>query len=212
MEPVMLALELIGTCAFAVSGAVAAMNKRLDLFGVVFCGIVTALGGGIIRDILLCNLPPVMFSNYIYLIVAVVTCFAAFVAGRVYREAFAEKIPRIDQINNIFDAIGLGVFTIVGINTACSVGYGGNAFFAIFLGMTTGCGGGILRDIIVREVPLVLSKRVYAVASIVGGLVYYHLFQIWGLPEIVSVLCGVACVFIVRILATVFRWDLPRAF
>jgi len=211
MDGIILALEIIGTIAFAVSGAMVSINKRLDIFGVIFCAVVTALGGGVLRDMLIANLPPVMFREYIYVIVALVTALVTFVTARVIGKKYTENIEVIDKVDNIFDAIGLGVFTVVGINTAISKGYGDNAFFAVFLGMTTGCGGGIIRDVIVREVPFVLSKRIYAVASIGGGVVYYLMYVTAGLNEVVSVLTGIILIFAVRILASVFRWDLPKA-
>lgn len=211
MDSIILALEIVGTIAFAVSGAMVSINKRLDIFGVIFCSVVTALGGGVLRDMLIANLPPVMFREYIYVIVSLITAVVTFVTVRVIGRKYTENIDIIDKVDNIFDAVGLGVFTIVGINTAIANGYGDNAFFAVFLGMTTGCGGGIIRDVIVREVPFVLSKRIYAVASIGGGIVYYLMYVTAGLNEVVSVLTGIILIFTVRILASVFRWDLPKA-
>ncbi len=211
MDSIILILEIIGTIAFAVSGSMVSINKRLDIFGVIFCAVVTALGGGVLRDMLLANLPPVMFREYIYVIVALITAFATFIIAHFIGKKYTENIEIIDKVDNIFDAVGLGVFTVVGINTAISSGYGDNAFFAIFLGMTTGCGGGIIRDVIVREVPFVLSKRIYAVASIGGGIVYYVMYVTLGFNEFLSVLTGIILIFAVRILASVFRWDLPKA-
>ncbi len=211
MDTMILVLELIGTCAFSVSGAVLAINKRFDIFGVIFCAIVTALGGGTIRDILLGNLPPAMFRNYIYLIFALASALITFITARILKNKFSENITEIDKVNNIFDAVGLGVFTVVGMNVAINSGFGDNFFFVVFLGMTTGCGGGILRDVIVSEVPFVLKKRIYAVASITGGIVYYLLHMIMGAEEIISAVCGIVSIFLLRILASVFKWDLPKA-
>ncbi len=211
MDAMILILELMGTCAFAISGAVLAITKRFDIFGVFFCGVVTALGGGTIRDILLGNLPPAMFRNYIYLIFALVTCLLTFIVATVLKSRFSENIVIIDKVNNVFDALGLGVFTVVGMNVAVNSGFADNAFFVIFLGMTTGCGGGILRDVIVSEVPFVLKKRIYAVASIAGGIVYYVLNITLGLNEIISTVAGIVIIFALRISASVFKWDLPKA-
>lgn len=212
MSDIILVLELIGTAAFAVSGAVAAMEKHLDIFGVLFCGIITALGGGTIRDILLGRFPPAMFSDYIYLIFAVVTSVVTFIAARLLNTRFERNVKVIDKVNNVFDAIGLGVFTVVGIDAALRAGFSENWFFAVFLGTTTGCGGGILRDIIVREIPSVFTKRVYAVASLAGGALYYLLLVPLKLGNIVSVSASIAVIFILRLLASVFRWDLPKAY
>ena len=211
MDTMLLVLELIGTCAFAISGAVLGITKRFDIFGVIFSGIITALGGGTIRDILLGNLPPAMFKDYIYLIFAVATCLLTFIIASILKNKFSENIVVIDKVNNIFDAIGLGVFTIVGMNVAINSGFSDNFFFVVFLGMTTGCGGGILRDAIVGEVPFVLRKRVYAVASIAGGIAYYLLYIMLQQGVVISAVAGITLIFALRILASVFKWDLPKA-
>ncbi len=207
----LLFLELIGTCAFAVSGAVLGITKRFDIFGVIFSSIITALGGGTIRDILMGNLPPAMFRNYIYLIFALVTAVLTFITASILKTKFSENIVIIDKVNNIFDAVGLGVFTIVGMNAAVNSGFSDNFFFVVFLGMTTGCGGGILRDVIVSDVPFVLRKRVYAVASIAGGILYYVLLITLKQGQIISAVAGIVLIFVLRILASVFKWDLPKA-
>jgi len=212
MPELILIMELIGTVAFAVSGAVISINKRFDIFGVLFCAVTTALGGGVLRDIMVANLPPVMFRQEVYVIVAVCSALAVFLFARRAKDSFRENAERADSLFNLFDAVGLGVFTVVGINTAVSQGYGDNAFFAVFLGMTTGCGGGILRDLLVREVPSVFTERVYAVASIAGGIVYYLLEVTWQVSQLVAVLAGVVTIVALRILATVRRWNLPKAF
>ncbi|MBR5329768.1 MAG: trimeric intracellular cation channel family protein [Firmicutes bacterium] len=212
MEQFILVLELIGTCAFAISGAVVSIKKHLDIFGVVFCGLITALGGGVIRDILLSNLPPAMFCNYIYAFFAVGTTILTFLFALIAKNSFESKAIYIDRVNNIFDAIGLGVFTIVGINTALSMGFTDNPFFVIFLGMTTGCGGGILRDVLVREVPFILSEKIYAIASILGGILYYQMVAVWQVDVFLSVICGIAFIVVLRITSSVFRWDLPKAY
>ena len=211
MEHFIFTLEIIGTCAFAVSGAVVSIIKRLDLFGVLFCGLITALGGGVIRDILLSNLPPAMFCNYIYAFFALGTALITFVFARIARNSFETRAEDIDRINNIFDAVGLGVFTIVGINIALSMGYTDNPFFVIFLGMTTGCGGGLLRDILVREVPFILTKKIYAIASILGGVLYYILVTKLCFDAFLSVIIGIVFIVALRLFSTLFHWDLPKA-
>ncbi len=212
MPEFILITEIIGTVAFAVSGAVISINKRFDIFGVLFCSVTTALGGGVLRDIMLANLPPVMFREWMYFVVAVCTGIAVFLMARRNPSHFREDAERADGIVNIFDAVGLGIFTVVGINTAIAQGYRDNAFFSVFLGMTTGCGGGILRDVMVREVPFVFTKRVYAMASITGGIVYYLLSVTFSIDQFVAVICGVAVTTALRITAAVRRWSLPKAF
>ena len=202
--------ELVGTVAFAVAGAMVAIDKRVDLFGVLFLGMLTALGGGCLRDVLLGRFPPAMFSNYVYVTVSIVTALIVFIAARLLAERYRLNEAAIDQINNIFDALGLGVFAVVGVEVSVSAGYGSNGFLAVFMGMTTAIGGGVLRDLLLREIPFVLKKRIYAIAAICGALAYYIGWRL-ALPETVSLLAGVGVTFVLRLLATAFKWNLPKA-
>jgi len=204
-----LVLELVGTVSFAVSGATVAISKKADLFGVVFLGSITAIGGGITRDILLGHFPPRAFVNALYLSVAALSSVIVFVLARIFKEKYTMREHIFESVNNIFDALGLGIFTVTGINAALSSSTQSNAFFAIFLGMTTGIGGGILRDLLSASVPSVLKKHIYALASLAGGCVYYILISS-NVPQTLSAFVCVACVFIIRILATVFKWNLPK--
>lgn len=201
--------ELIGTIAFAASGAMLAIDRDLDLFGVVFLGVMTAVGGGIVRDMVLGSFPPNAFRNSVYVAVACITalvvfCFAEFKGNRYWRQRSS-----IDRVINLLDALGLGIFSVVGANTAMQKGFADNAFLCIFMGMTTGVGGGILRDLLSQTVPAVLKKRIYAVASIAGGSAFYAAMQL-GCSGAVSMLIGMILTIIVRILATYFMWDLPK--
>lgn len=201
--------ELIGTVAFAASGAMLAIDRDLDLFGVVFLGVTTAVGGGIMRDIVLGTFPPNAFCNSIYVAVACITalvvfCFAEFKGSRYWRQR-----AEIDRVVNLLDALGLGLFSVVGANTAMLKGFADNAFLCIFMGMTTGVGGGILRDLLSQTVPAVLKKRIYAMASIAGASVYYVALQ-FGFNGAVSMLSGMVFTLVIRMLATHFMWDLPK--
>lgn len=202
--------ETAGTVAFAISGAMVAIDKQVDLFGVLFLGMTTALGGGAIRDVLLGQCPPTMFSNYAYVTLALATALTVFIFARILRERYLHKEALIEQINNVFDALGLGVFTVVGAELTISAGYGDNGFLVVFLGMTTAVGGGILRDLLLREIPFVLKKRIYALAAICGALTYY-LGQLAGCPEPVRLFVGLGTTFVLRLLATWFKWNLPKA-
>ena len=203
-------LEIVGTVSFAVSGATVAISKKTDLFGVVFLGSVTAVGGGVMRDILLGHFPPRAFTNALYVSVATVSAIGVFVLARLFKEKYTMREHMFESINNVFDALGLGVFTVTGINAALSSNIESNAFFAIFLGVTTGIGGGILRDLLSASVPSVLKKHIYALASITGGIIYYFLV-VNGVNKPFSVIVCVITIFIIRILATVFKWNLPKA-
>lgn len=210
LDLIFLTLEIIGTVSFAVSGATVAISKKTDLFGVVFLGSITALGGGITRDVLLGHFPPRAFVNALYVVVAAITSVIVFLLAIIFKEKYTMRERVFENVNNVFDALGLGVFTVTGINAALSSGTEHSAFFAIFLGVTTGIGGGILRDLLSASVPSVLKKHIYALASITGGIIYYFLV-INGINKPLCVVVCVVTIFIIRILATVFKWNLPKA-
>ena len=201
--------EIVGTIAFAVSGALIAIERRLDLFGVLFLGIVTALGGGTMRDILLGVFPPRAFYNYEYLAIAFFSALAVFIVVWSYRAHYTRFKTPLESINNVFDAIGLATFSIAGSQIAVAQGYGGNPFLCVFLGMTTGIGGGIIRDICSKEVPFVFQKHVYGVASLVGCVAYWGILRLFG-NNTAATLAGVFLIIVIRICATGFRWNLPR--
>lgn len=201
--------EIVGTIAFAVSGALIAIERRLDLFGVLFLGIVTALGGGTIRDVLLGVFPPRAFYSYEYLAVAFFTALAVFIAVWGYKVHYERFQTPLKNINNVFDAIGLAAFSIVGSQLAVSQGYADNPFLCVFLGMTTGIGGGILRDVLSKEVPYVFQKHVYGVASLLGCVAYWTILRLTA-SDTAAALTGVFLIILIRICATVFRWNLPR--
>ena len=205
-------LEILGTISFAVSGAMAAIEKRVDLFGVIFLGITTSLAGGIIRDVVIGRVPPAAFSDYKYMAMAIGSSLIVFGLARIYQNFYKSNIGLIDTINNVFDAAGLGAFSITGANVAMNMGYRWNCFFVVFLAMVTGIGGGILRDLMIGEIPFVLRKRIYAVASIAGGLVYYLLYVKLHVEAMSAAFVGIAVVFGLRMMATIFKWNLPKAF
>ena len=211
-EVFFLILEIVGTVSFAVSGAMAAIEKRVDLFGVIFLGITTSLAGGIIRDVVIGRVPPAAFSDYKYMTIAIVSSLIVFVLARVYHEHYKDNLELINTINNVFDAAGLGAFTITGANAALLIGYRRNGFFVVFLAMVTGIGGGVLRDLMIGEIPFVLRKRIYAVASLAGGFVYYLLYVKTGMDVMSAAFIGIAIVFGLRMMATIFKWNLPKAF
>ncbi len=199
--------ELVGTVAFSISGAMLAIERNLDLFGVVFLGAITAIGGGIVRDLLLGQIPPQAFLNYVYLLFAVLTALVVFVIAR-WRASQGKSIQFMnDTVLNIFDAAGLGIFSVIGVQNTIDAGFGSNAFFCVFLGMTTGVGGGMLRDVLSRSTPAVLRKHIYALASLAGALCYY-LLQLYA--PAVSILVSTLLVVVLRVLASHYRWTLPR--
>lgn len=204
-------MEWIGTIAFAISGTLVAISCSLDLFGVVTVGCVTAVGGGIIRDILVGRIPPQIFSNPLILVMAIATSVAVFVLAYFNRHKFSALRERIERVNIFFDALGLAAFSVTGVAIACESVFAGNVLLAITLGVFTGVGGGVLRDVLVNEKPYILIKHIYAVASIIGCVAYYVIsfmfdHRVWG--TVVAVLLTVG----IRLLAAKYRWKLPKIY
>ena len=206
---ILFALEAVGTVAFASSGAMVAVRKKLDLFGIIVLGVITAVGGGMLRDLMIGNIPPNMFRNPVYVFAAFLTVIVLFVLFRLRPSLLGGRyIEQYEKIMNILDAIGLGAFTVTGIDTGVEAGYGSYHFLIIFLGVITGIGGGILRDIMAGETPYVLKKHIYACASIAGACLYTFFLEYTrsDLAMVVSALLVIA----IRMLASHYRWDLPK--
>ncbi|MBQ2645406.1 trimeric intracellular cation channel family protein [bacterium] len=205
----MLIIELIGIIAFATSGAMIAIKKNFDLFGIIVLGVITAVGGGAIRDIILGIIPPAMFKNSLYVFVAFLTSCIAFIIGITSNLKFKRNRKIVVDIINFFDAVGLGVFAVTGTNTAIINGYSDNAFLVIFVGVVTGIGGGMLRDILAGKIPFVLYKDIYASAAIIGASLYYIMY-INGVNAFVSVSSSILVTILIRILASFFHLGLPK--
>ncbi len=208
-ETVLLILEIVGTIAFAVSGAFVAIRAKFDIFGVLVIGCITAVGGGITRDILIGATPPAIFSKSYIVGIAAITSLLAFAFAYFYHKKFDEVRERIEQINNVFDAIGLAAFTVMGTELAFTRGLSGNVFLSVTLGVLTGVGGGLLRDILTETPPYIFKKHVYALVSIVGAGLYFLLRGIVAdslLPSAAAILLIIAA----RIFATKYRWSLPK--
>ena len=196
----LLIFEIIGTVAFAISGAYTAIEKHMDIFGVVILGTTTAVGGGIIRDILLGVTPPAAFREPIYALVAILVSIAVF-------------LPRIrallTDINSrpllVMDSVGLAVFTVIGVRAGMT---SGNMFLAVFVGVLTGVGGGVLRDLFAGREPHIFIRHFYACASLIGAVITVAL---WHFGQPVAMASGAAATMILRILAALFKWNLPRA-
>lgn len=202
--------EAIGTTAFAVSGAMVAIDKGTDIFGVLLMAVFTALGGGTLRDVLIGHFPPRMFTNFHYVLLSCICAVTVFIIARIFKERYIERERLIEQVNNVFDAIGLGIFAVSGARIGMEAGFADNIFLTTFLGTTTAIGGGMMRDVLLQEMPFVLKKRVYAVAAIVGALGYALLMRM-GMNGVMAYALGMMATIAVRILATVFRWNLPKA-
>ncbi len=193
-------LDLLGVFVFAVSGAALAVEKRLDLFGVVVLSVVTALGGGLVRDVLLGDTPPVALRESRYLVVALMAGLVVFVGST--------RVHLVTRVVTVFDAAGLGLFVATGTAKALHAGLG--AVPAIALGCLTGIGGGMVRDVLVAEVPVVLRRELYAVPAILGAAV---VTVGDGLDARASLTAAAAAlvVFVVRMLAVWRDWHFPVA-
>ena len=210
IEIIILIMELIGTIAFASSGAILAIKKNMDLFGVNVMALITAVGGGGIRDIIIGNLPPMMFRDSIYVMVALFTANVIFLVLYIYqnRESSEKCAALYDNVMLWSDAAGLAVFTITGINTGIQQGFRENGFLLVVLGVLTGVGGGIIRDIMANEKPYVLVKHFYACASVCGAVTFVLLYG--KMKFSIVTLLSFSVTMLLRILAFKYRWNLPR--
>lgn len=203
-------LEMIGTVAFALSGAMVAIQKRLDFLGILVLGITTAVGGGMIRDLIIGVHPPMMFVKPIYVMVSMISILILFLVIKINHASpkFLES-ALYETLFNLMDAIGLGVFTVVGVNSVMNNDMNHMLFLKIFLGVITGVGGGLLRDMMANETPGILRKHVYACASIAGVISYILLYD-W-LHSGVAMILSIILVVVIRVLAKHYEWNLPKA-
>ncbi len=202
-------LEIIGTIAFAVSGTLVAIKAKFDVFGVLVVGCITAVGGGITRDIIVGQTPPLIFSNLYILGIAALTSVTVFAIAYTKRKTFEKLWEPIEHVNNYFDAAGLAAFTVMGTELAFTYGISNNVLLTITLGVLTGVGGGLLRDIFTENTPYIFKKHIYALASILGASVYY-VIRLYVDNTILPTIAGIIVVFLLRLLATKFRWSLPK--
>ena len=202
-------MEMLGTVAFAASGAMVAVDRAMDIFGVIVLGVTTAVGGGAIRDVILGIAPPAMFRNPIYTLVATITSCVVFLILYLKKELLqGHNRETYDKVMLVMDSIGLGIFTVVGVNTGISHGYVDYMFLLVFLGTITGVGGGLLRDIMAGVPPYILVRHIYACASIVGAIVCVVLYRHFG--AVASMVGASAVVVLIRYLAAHYRWNLPK--
>ena len=191
-------VDLLGTFAFAVSGAVAAEEKRLDLFGALAIAHLTATGGGVFRDLCLGAVPPVGLSDWHYL-----ACSAVAAAATMWARPVVERLKRPVAF---FDSLGLGFFAVVGAHNALL--HGTNVEAAILLGTTTAVGGGALRDVVLNRVPTILEKEIYAVAALVGAS-FQVVGQTRGWSVAVTPWVGALICYAIRALSLRYSWSLP---
>lgn len=193
----LLLIDYAGTFAFAISGIRMASAKQFDLFGAYVVGLVTAIGGGTIRDVLL-NVTPFWMLQPSYLIVTAFALIIVLLLGK--------KLILLKNTFFIFDAIGLGLFVVVGIEKTLAANY--PFWVAILMGMITGSAGGILRDILINEIPLIFRKDIYALACLLGGLLYFACFKL-GISPVITQLVSAFTVILTRVLAVKYHISLP---
>ena len=210
IEKLGFALELIGVASAAISGTMVAIEKRCDAFGVVFLAFITALGGGALRDTMIGHLPPRMFTSYAYIGTALFFSLLVFLSALRHHAYYHSHKEKLDRLNNWFDAIGLAAFTIAGENLTIAACGMDDFLTPILLGVVTGVGGGVLRDVLTSTMPRLLYKRIYALASLAGSVLYY-LWLLVGLPgPLGSILC-MALIVLLRYFATRYHWNMPHA-
>jgi uncharacterized membrane protein YeiH len=193
----LLIVEIIGTLAFAISGIRLAALKKFDWFGAFIVGLVTAIGGGTIRDLFL-STTPFWMLNYWYLIVTAIALGLVII--------FKRYLVRLDHTFFIFDTIGLALFVVIGMQK--SLDFGLPMWVAIIMGTITGAFGGVLRDILINEEPLIFRKEVYATACLAGGLSYWLISHLGGSIVVQQISCA-AIIIIVRVLSVIYNWSLP---
>lgn len=195
-----LVLDIIGTLAFAISGVLTALNKRLDPFGILIIAFVTAVGGGTLRDILI-GAPVAWMQSLTYVYVI----FAA----TVFSVAFRKRLNYVRKSLVLFDTIGIALYTIVGVQKGIEAGF--PPIICIALGTMTACFGGVIRDILCNEIPIIFKKEIYATACIIGASVYFLLMQTPMPTDLIVIISG-AIVMIVRLLAVYFNLSLPNIY
>lgn len=191
-------LDFIGTFAFAISGIRLASAKQFDLFGAYVVGVVTAIGGGTLRDLML-GVTPIWMTNPMYLICSGIALLWVIL--------FEKKLVRQEVTFFIFDTIGLALFTVVGVEKALGLGF--PLWVAVIMGTITGAAGGVFRDVFINEIPLIFRKEIYALACIIGGL-FYGLFNWLNVDLVLTQCLSGFSVFLVRILAVKYHLGLPR--
>ena len=206
MERFLFIFEMIGTVAFAASVAIWGIRKGMDIFGVCILGLTTACGGGMVRDVLLGNTPPAAFQNPMASAVAVVTSLILFLSG--VRHGLMGNQRRYDLFMLWMDSAGLGIFTVMGVRVVWGCVAEPSLYLLVFVGVVTGVGGGLLRDVMAGETPYIFVKHIYACASLIGAVICGVLWHPAG--EVAAMLTGAAAVFAIRCLSAHYRWNLPK--
>lgn len=192
-------LDIIGTVAFAVSGTLTAIEKRMDIFGITIIAISTALGGGTLRDMLIGNTPVTWLNdlqNFYFVLGSVIVTVV-----------FRQWLNQLRVSLMLFDTIGIGIFTLIGIQKGILIDL--HPLVCILLGTVTACFGGVIRDILCNEIPVIFRKEVYATACVVGGGTFY-LYQYLSFSQDAVFICTILTIIAIRLLSVYFHWSLPQ--
>ena len=207
LENIVFALEIIGTIAFAISGATLGLEKGMDLMGITILGLTTGVGGGIIRDLIIGQTPPLTFRDPTYLVISVGVSVIVFTPP--VREWIFSDSMLYEWLMLIMDSVGLGVFTVLGIKSAYTASAIHGVILFTFVGMLTGVGGGVLRDMMAGNRPYIFVKHFYASASLIGALTCIVLWDKVG--TVLSMGTGAGLIVLLRLLAAHYHWSLPKA-
>lgn len=204
-------IEIIGTIAFASSGTMIAIRKGMDFFGIIVLALITALGGGVFRDIILGITPPTAFLKTTYTKVAIIVAILIIFILKISNgKKFLDQkyLTKYVKLMSFLDAVGLGIFTVSGVNLAMKMGHGANTYLLVFVGIVTGCGGGVLRDVCSGTIPIIFTKNtIYAMASFLGALSYI-LIRPYTIKY--SYIIAASVTIITRLFAMKYRWSLPN--
>ena len=211
METIFFIIGLVGIISFSASGAMVAIDRETDLFGVIILSCVTCFGGGLTRDLILGDGLPALFDMTLELSISVATAFVIFFAAFIFKKEYVAEEETVNKINNVLDALGIGIFAAVGASMYIELG----PLASIFAGTVSSVGGSLIRDVILRDVPFILRKRVYAVAVLIGASLYYvfesYVFVNVANSNVFSTIICTVVVFGIRMCATNFDWNLPKA-
>lgn len=194
-------IDILGTAAFAVSGVLAAMEKKLDLFGIFIIAFITAMGGGTLRDVLIGDVPVSWMRHPSYGVIIFISAVVVIL--------FTNTIANFQKTLLVFDSLGLGFFTILGLQKGLTFGL--HPSICVTLGTITGCFGGVIRDTLLNTIPLIFHKEIYATACIFGGLLYLLLLKT-DLPNVPSDIICIAAIVVLRLVAVKYNWRLPNIY
>lgn len=206
MDFLWLLFDVIGTIAFAISGALLGIQRRMDIFGILILALVTAIGGGIVRDVMVGRIPPTSLQTGLYISITLITVGIIFIMYRYGWNRYIEG-KGATKVYLTADALGLASFTVTGATIGITVDPG-NLVLTVVLGVITAVGGGIIRDILAHRTPSVLKEEVYALPALLGSIIYY---VVCGMGhQIMASYATFLVVFIIRMVALEYHWNLPR--